>query len=171
LPFDHLLDEAKCKCSIRSGPQGQPRIRLLGQSNGPGIYHYEFRSSGTPIGDNIRLHQPGIRRIEPPDDRIGVFEVSSWKPATKGEGVGEILMPVAYLRGVTDVRAPEVPREAFDPINAVRDRRAARASNPGSYCFSAVLLTDRCELQCRFGECFLPTNTLPYRALCAFRVS
>jgi hypothetical protein len=108
---------------------------LLGQSNGAGIYHYEFRSFGTPIGDSIRLRQPSIRRIVPPEhDRIGVFEVGSWKPATKGEGMSEILMPVAYLRGVADVRAAEVPHEAFDPIDAVRDRRAARASNRESYC-------------------------------------
>jgi hypothetical protein len=57
--------------------------------------------------------------------------------------MSEILMPVAILCAVADVRAAEVPHKAFDPIDAVRDRRAARGRNGESYRLSAVLLADR----------------------------
>ena len=83
--------------------------------------------------------------------------------------MSEILMPVAILCAVADVRAAEVPHKAFDPIDAVRDRRAARGRNGESYRLSAVLIADRCELLCRFGKCFLPTDTFPFGAFCSFR--
>jgi hypothetical protein len=78
--------------------------------------------------------------MPPEHDRVGVFEVGGWKPAPKGEGMSEILMPVAYLSGVADLRTAEVPHEALDPIDAVRDRGAAPGCNRESYCFGAVLL-------------------------------
>ena len=106
--------------------------------------------------------------MPPEHDRVGVFKVGGWKPAIKSEGMSEILVPVAYLGGVADVKGCRSTARSVRSINAVRDRRAALDGSRESNCFGAVLLADRCQFRCRFGKRLLPTNPLPSGAIFAF---
>src|SRR3546814_14671039 len=73
----------------------------------------------------IGFRQPDMTWIVAPEHgeaRVGVVRCED--PAAEGQGVGEVLVPIAQLAGSAEVGAAEGPDDAIEPGSGVRDRRA-----------------------------------------------
>src|SRR3546814_8587608 len=80
-------------------------------------------SSDVCSSDLIGFRQPDMTWIVAPEHgeaRVGVVRCGD--PAAEGQGVGEVLVPIAQLAGSAEVGAAEAPDEAFEPGPGVRDR-------------------------------------------------
>src|SRR3546814_12081068 len=84
--------------------------------------------------------------------RVGVVRCGD--PAAEGQGVGEVLVPIAQLAGSAEVGAAEAPDEAFEPGPGVRDRAGAGRGHGEGYGLRPIARCDQIgRASCRESVC------------------
>ncbi|MDT4834140.1 hypothetical protein FQZ97_677740 [compost metagenome] len=161
---DQQVDQPQRQCRIGSGPHGQPGVSLPRERRGARIDHHHLRPVRAASTDRVGLRQPGVRWVVPPQhDQFGLRVVGRRHPAAEGEGVREVLVPVADLGRVADVGAAEEAHEALDPIDAVRQWRAAGCGHSEHHRLGTALGLDGTQALGGLGQCLVPADAHPAR--------
>ena len=162
--LDQQADQPERERRIGAGPHRQPHIGLARQRRGTRVDHDHPRAFGAALRDGIGLRQPGVGRVVAPQhDQLGLRIVGRRHAAAEGEGMGEVLVPVADLGRIADVGAAEEAHEALDPVDAVGQRRAARRRDREHHRFGAALGLDGAQAPGGLGQRLFPTDAHPAR--------
>src|SRR5580692_6622556 len=108
--------------------------------------------------------------MTPKHDAAGIFEIRRGNRASEGISVRVIFMPIADFSSVGEIRTAECIHKAIDPINVVRNWRAARRRQTEGDGFGSGFPANAVELRCGLLECFVPRNPVPAGVVRAFWV-
>src|SRR5476651_944286 len=155
--FNQHMNQAERERRVGAGTYPKPTISLLRERGCAWIDHHQARAVHPAATYCIRLCEPrGGRVMAPQDAEVGVLPVRRRHAASERECMSKVLVTVADLRRVTNVRTPKVTHETLDPVDAVRQRRAAWRGHAEHHGLRTAFAANGAQPLADFRERFVP---------------
>src|SRR5699024_12157695 len=100
--------------------------------------------------------------MSPQHDEISLLIIRDWDTTAIGKFMGVVLVPVAHLGAISNIRTSKSTHKAFDPVDTIGQRSPTGGRDPKSHCFRATLITNLTSFMGNLIQSLIPRDDLPF---------